>query len=418
MSLKPFALCLLLATEALAAAPKAKAASKPAPPPATEPAPPPVVIQEATGEAAVVNGNEDKAFTDAKDAALRGAVEQVAGVRVSAETLTANSQLLRDEVFTHSAGYVRRYDVLERKVEGGVAKVSVRAEVGTEKLDQDLQAVQALIRRLGRPKLVILTQEQTVDPKGLVTHGNLLATVLTDAFKQDQWTILDPHFAAGKVRLQPGVALSATEAKEIGDLTQADYILYGTVVFRQQPPPRSGSSPYVDEQGRELLFLVSGEYDLAVFATDNGSQLAKVAGSFASGPRDLGDARKALISYERTAFDISRQRGQRIVAEVRAPVVEYVRSAIQNGNRVRMTVLGLKDYAAVQAFHKVLADSLTGLRGAPGTPRFEKGQARFDLTFLGATDELAGQLGDKTFQKRKVQVTGVTENTVELTVAP
>ncbi|RKH47680.1 hypothetical protein [Corallococcus sicarius] len=405
MPLKLSALCVFLATTALAAAPK----------PAL---PPGVVVKEASGEAAIVGGNVDKAFNEAKAAALREAVEQVAGVMVSADTLTANSQLISDRVFTNSAGYVRRYDVLGREVLADVAKVTVRAEVGTEQLDKDLQAVQALIRRLGSPKLVILTQEQTVDPKGVVTNGGLFATVLTEAFKQDQWTIIDPHFAAGKVRLLPGVALSATEAKEIGDLSRADYILYGTVVFRQQPPTVNGIIPEVDAQGRQLVFSVSGEYDLAVFATDNGSQLAKVAGKFASGPDDLGGPSKAVISYDRTAYEIARRRGQRIVTEVRAPVIEYVRASQQDGNRVSMTVLGLKDYAAVQAFRKVLAESLTGLKGEPGKATFGKEATRFDLTFLGGTDELAGQLGGKTFQKRKVLVTGVTANTVELTVAP
>ena len=114
MSLKLTAVSLLLASVTFAAAP----------PPAT-------VVKEVTGEAAIVDGNRDKAFAEAKSAALRDAVEQVAGVLVSADTLTANSQLISDRILMHSAGYVRTHEVLERKEEGGVAKVKVRAEVGT-----------------------------------------------------------------------------------------------------------------------------------------------------------------------------------------------------------------------------------------------------------------------------------------------
>jgi len=97
MSLKLTAVSLLLASVTFAAAP----------PPAT-------VVKEVTGEAAIVDGNRDKAFAEAKSAALRDAVEQVAGVLVSADTLTANSQLISDRILMHSAGYVRTHEVLER----------------------------------------------------------------------------------------------------------------------------------------------------------------------------------------------------------------------------------------------------------------------------------------------------------------
>jgi hypothetical protein len=107
------------------------------------------IIKEATGEAAIMEGNRDKALQDATNAALREAVEQVAGVMVSSDTLTANSQLISDRILTNSAGYVRKYEILEKKEDRGVMKVTVRAEVGTAELDKDLQAVQALIRRSG-----------------------------------------------------------------------------------------------------------------------------------------------------------------------------------------------------------------------------------------------------------------------------
>ena len=65
---------------------------------------PAFVTQEATGEAAIVAGNKDKARRDARNNALREAVERVAGVMISADTLSANSQLVSDRVFANSAG--------------------------------------------------------------------------------------------------------------------------------------------------------------------------------------------------------------------------------------------------------------------------------------------------------------------------
>jgi hypothetical protein len=309
---------------------------------------------------------------------------------------------------------VRKYDVLEKKEEGGVMRVTVRAEVGTAKLDADLQAVKALVAALGNRKLVILLQEQTLDPRSAILTTGTMATVLSEHFARDGWTLIDPHFAAGKLRLQPGVTLTQAEAKEIGNLSSADYILYGTVVYRQHAPRQRGPGtgvPEMDEKGNQLVFPVSGEYDLAVFATDSGSQLAKVAGKFVSPA--VG---RTMISYEQTAHEIARHQGGRIIQEVRAPVIEYLRNAQQNGNRVVMTVLGLQDYGAVQAFKKVLAESVTGMREVrPG--EFGAGKARFDVVFVGSTDELAEAVSGKAHKGRKISVTGVSGNTIELTLA-
>jgi hypothetical protein len=233
-----------------------------------------------------------------------------------------------------------------------------------------------------------------------------MASVLTDAFKKDGWTIIDPHFAAGKVKLGSGVG--PAEAKEIGELSKADYILYGNVNYKEQPNDGMIKGAPV--------YLISGEYHLALFATDSGSQLTDITGKFNSGTEDLGKQGTPLVSYQRTAFDITRHRGADVVTEVRGKVVAYLQSSQQNGNRVVMTVAGLSEYSAVQGFKRVLADSITGVRQVnPGS--FGNGKAQFDITFVGSTDDLAERIGGKKFKGKTISVTGVTGNTVEVTLA-
>ena len=372
---------------------------------------PETVTKETTGEAAIVDGNRPKAEKEARDKALREAVEQVAGVMVSSDTLTANSQLVSDRIFANSAGYIKKYEVLSRREQAGVIKVTVRAQVGTADLDRDLESVRGLIKRMGNRKLVIILQEQTIDPKGIVGSSGVLTTVLTDAFKQDGWTLLDPHFAQGKLKLSGGVSLGQVEAKEIGDLAKTDYILYGNVNFRNQ----SAEGVFGGGGKSQSFFPVTGEYELGVFATDSGSQLTKLAGKFVTSNKDLGSGGTASLSYERTAFDISRNRGKEIVGEVRKAVVEYLRNAEQNGNRLVIQVLGMTDYASVQQFKKVVADTVTGMRDVkPGS--LSNGRAQFDVLFIGTTDDLAERLGGKLFKGKKITVTGVAGNTLEVTM--
>ncbi|NMO13856.1 hypothetical protein HPC49_05195 [Pyxidicoccus fallax] len=406
-SLKLTAVSLLLASVAFAAAP----------PPAT-------VVKEVTGEAAIVDDNRDKAFADAKAAALREAVEQVAGVLVSSDTLTANSQLIHDRILTHSAGYVRTHEVLERKEEGGVAKVRVRAEVGTAQLDKDLQAVRALIGRLGNSRLLIVLQEQAITPDKVITSSSVLTQVLTEAFRNDGWRIIDPSFAAGKLEVAPGVSFITPNAKVIQELKVADYIVTGTVTFRHEKSSRDGDALSAHLKD---LYLVSGTWELAVFATDSGTQIARVADAFDSGPESRG-SNYPNISYERTSFEIARHRGKKILGDVRKAVIDHLSQAEQNGTQVVMKVHGLRDYNAVKTFKTVLTRALTGVSEVK-QGHFAKEEIQFDLRYQGSTETLAETLGEKAFQKKlaeafggkappKASVTGVTSNTVELTLAP
>ncbi|MFZ5467989.1 MAG: flagellar assembly protein T N-terminal domain-containing protein [Myxococcota bacterium] len=382
---------------------------------------PEYITKESIGEAAIVDGNEERAEREAKERALRNAVEEVAGVLVSADTLTQNSQLLSDRIFAHSAGYVRKYDVVSKKKDKGVVLVTVKAEVGTAQLDKDLQAVQALIKRLGQRKLVLLLQEQTIHstPKGesQIISTSVAATVLTELFKKDGWTVIDPSFAAGKLKVASGVSMTGADAKEIGDLTKAEYILYGNVVLRNQEPGPHGFEG-AQRSGAQILFPVTGEYDLTVFATDSGSQLAKVSGALKVEIKGSdGQLRKTVagISYERTAFNLVNLNRDEISNKVRAAVVEYLRAQEQNGNRVVMHVTGLADFKAVQDFKKAIA-ALSNVRDVkPGT--FGKGKAEFDISYAGRTEDLADVLSTARFKKKKLQVTGVSANTVEVQVA-
>ncbi len=372
-----------------------------------------VDVREVTAEEAIVNGNKDKAREVAVKKALREAVEQVAGVLVSSDTLTANSTLVSDRIYSRSEGYVKSWKVLSEKDEGGVLTVTVRAEVGTKDLDKDLQAVKALVARLGNRKLVILIQEQTLQTNGNVSTSGVLATVLTDGLKADGWTIIDPSFANGEVTIASAVGTGQiTEAaiKRIRDISKADYILYGKAGFHNQ----EGSGLFGGT--KDTFFLVTGEYELSVFATDSGTQITTVAGKLNFDPVK-GDYKKVspVISYERSAMDLTKLRGPEILGQVRKSIVDHLSSAEQNGDRYVMTVLGLSTYSAVQGFKKLLAGE-TGVREVrPG--KFGNGKAEFDVVFVGTSDELAEKIGSARYAGKTVNVTGVSGNTIEITLA-
>jgi hypothetical protein len=364
-----------------------------------------VVTKEGTGEAAIVNKDEQKAFAEAQQNALRAAVEQAAGVKIDADTVVVNNQLVRDQVFANTSGYVKKFEVLSKKSDKGVVTVTVKADVITDNLDKDIEAARALVRRMGRPSIVIVLQEQTI-PLGekVVTSTEVMATTLTDAFKADGWEIKDPQAINKKLSLGAAATLGPTEAKEIGDLTKASFVLYGRAALRHQDP----GSMLKDSQ----IYPVTGEYDLALAATDSEVQVTKVAGKLAMNIKELTG--ESLLSYERSAFVLVKARTAQIVGPVRAAVLEHFRNVQVNGLKIALSVSGL-DYRAARDFKKSI-EAIKGIREA-SDDGFDKGTAKYRVVYLGSAQEFADQVSEATFKKRKLNIESVSGNTVAVSVA-
>ena len=368
---------------------------------------PGIVSKDATGQAAVTKeGGEQKAYDDALKQALRSAVEQAAGVLITADTVTLNSQLVKDQVYARASGYVKKFDVVSKKVEKGVMTVVVKADVGTADLDKDLEAVKGLISRLGRSKLIIVTQEQAIDDKGGVSKGEVLATALTEGFKKDGWQILDEKGGTDGLKLAGSVGQGSLAVKDILKVTDADYVVYGTMNFRYHVMDFAG----VDAKGNPTAFPVTAEYDLAMYDVHTRDQLAKVAGKFVTDP-SKGDV-KMLISYARTSADICKIEAPRIISELRAPVIEYLRNKDINGNDVTLTVNGLPDLDAVDDFSKSV-QTLSNVKHVKTNGDFENGKMQYTVTFSGN----AMDFGKSKFKTKALKVTAVKNNIVEVAIA-
>lgn len=370
----------------------------------------PVVLREGLGEAAVGERGELAAFEEAKERALRDAIEQAAGVRLVSDSLVVNSELVRDQVFAASSGYVKRSEVLDRSLDKGVARVRVRAEIIVDQLEQDIAASRDLVRRAGRPSLVILIQEQTASGDGKTTfNSDTVSTVLSEAFKADGYEVKDPAFAQGRVRL--GAVIGPAEAKELGDLTKARYILYGAAAFRQQPLDGEGQHAGVLE--RSPMFLVTGEYELSLFSTDDGTLITKVSEPLRF-DKVAHATQHALVSYEYTSMALVKQRREAIVAGVRRGILEHLRDRLVNGQALQLTVSGIDSFGAAKEFQR----AVEAVQGAKDVRQdmYGSGRAAYRLFYTGSPQALAERLEAATFKRRKLNVVSVSGSALELQV--
>jgi hypothetical protein len=200
------------------------------------------------------------------------------------------------------------------------------------------------------------------------------------------------------------VALGATEAKEIGTLSKADYILYGTVAFRDVPP----DGVLVQQGQPRSAFPLTGDYDLGVFETSAGAQLAKVSGKLRSEMKDV-----SVNSREESAYNLVKGHEGEITGQVRKAVIESLRASEQNGARIVVQVQNAGDFSTLQSFRQQLVVWSAGVRDV-GSPSLTGGTGKLEVTYLGTAERLAEQIDGKTLGKKKVSVTGVSSNALEV----
>ena len=111
-----------------------------------------------TGVATIYDENIGSARTQALKNAQREAVEQGVGAYVDATTLTQNFEVIRDEIFSASQGFIREFQVLrEGRSSGGSAyEVVIRADVQDSRIVDTLTALRVLHQKMGNKRVMIV----------------------------------------------------------------------------------------------------------------------------------------------------------------------------------------------------------------------------------------------------------------------
>jgi hypothetical protein len=119
--------------------------------------------------------SRDKAIEDA----LCNAIEQATGSLIENQTLVENYQLLSDKIFSQSRGYVRSYEVISEKLDPGLFRVTLRASVTSGDLENDLRALNLLMRQLRKPRIMVLFKDTEA---GRVAIGRMAEDAISRVF--------------------------------------------------------------------------------------------------------------------------------------------------------------------------------------------------------------------------------------------
>jgi hypothetical protein len=372
-----------------------------------------VQVQEATGQAAILNGDKPAAREKAIADALRQAVQMAVGTIVTSTTEVADFQTKMDQVLTHSTGFVRKYDIVKEVPDGDAIAITIRAQIGMGELNDDLAAKGLLMQRKNMPRTMLLIAEQSIgmaapmaawmksnpaagDSPIVSTDLRIAETVMLDELRKGGFgQLIDPEVAASKTATVGNITTSITaqQARQLKKLTGAEVIILGQVVAT------SRGAADIDPSWRACVSNMSAR----AINTDNGDILA------------TSDTTQSFMQIDDVTCgkETIKRAAKAITKDLSAKIYERWSKDVSGGNQVHLTVSGADSMSTASSFKKSLTEFVRGVKGV-NQRSFDDGVLELDITLVGSTEEFATEVETKKLGKFSVKVKGYTANTVTL----
>ncbi len=342
----------------------------------------------------------DKAIEDAQ----RKAVEQAMGTMISSESVTKNFQLISDRILSLSSGYIEKYRVISEKEIDGEVEVDIAAIVGVSKLNDSVQAIKNLIRRMDRPKIMVLIAEQSIREEGQQlseksrgdvvlssTSLGVVENVLIEFFRAKGFDFVDRQALAGQIEIADPLTLvkDKERIKKIANLTDAQVVIFGQAQARTTG---------------EVQGIYSGQANISLRAlkTDTGEIIAATNAHAAVPFVDPSTANTKALS----------EAAKKISQKLMDQILSQWQSESSGLRSISLVIKGVK-YADVKKLRSWLTKYVRGVKSVH--QRYVKeGMAELDLDIQGSAQSLADELSEKKFQKKTIEVLDLLPNKVSI----
>jgi hypothetical protein len=158
-------------------------------------------------------GRELIARDKALDEAKREAIEKAVGTAVESRTMVENFQVSRDEIFSHSSGYLKNIEILdEKKSDLGTYTVNIRAEVEIPALVADLDRFKKILGWQKNPRIQVGLEPSVA--AGHVATARKAADRLSGKLKSDGFRVYKAGAAdLSRMGLKVGLGLDISTSE-------------------------------------------------------------------------------------------------------------------------------------------------------------------------------------------------------------
>jgi hypothetical protein len=363
------------------------------------PAAPAVVKVQAKGDGSYYEGDLARSKAEALEAAFRDAVEQASGVFVTSESETREFDLVKDEVLSHSQGFVRKYTIVREGRDAELYTIVIDAEVEKAAFIKDMDAaLEVLYQRVGKPRVMAVIREVN-NPTG--EAGNIGAEALGVTEKEIRQVLLKQGFKFIDARTAGGQSILAqvvggdqllrNQAVDLARSADAEILILGNAQTTHKGKIQS-------------FHTVQANLSLDVVRLDNGQVMASES---TSAPGIHVDAVTAGINgLKKAANDITPKMMEQ---------VSYLWVKERNeGGRYEIVVTNIS-FGDLQAFKRALGNQVRGVKQVTQRSYSER-VALIEVQSKDRLEALAEQIYNTKFEKFKVEIEDIKSNRMTVSV--
>jgi len=145
----------------------------------------------------------------ARQNAVRNAVEQVVGVYITSDTMVNNSKLIKDEILSHSAGYVNETKIISsEKTDDGLFLIKIKAIVVSSILVDRLKNLGLISVKIDNSRLVEHINSKLDNDRSKIEEkasANALIDAFIDSFPDNVYQINAGELEIGAVNSQSNI---------------------------------------------------------------------------------------------------------------------------------------------------------------------------------------------------------------------
>jgi len=335
-----------------------------------------------------IGSDRDSAIRDAQ----RQAVESVVGIYLNSETITTNSMLLKDEIYTKTSGYIRSYKILSEGTESGVYKVTINASVTSGKIENDLAAIGLLIQQKGNPRfMVIITETSEVQSRYPISEMAII-----DYLLEKEFTVVDQK-AVEEVRKSDELKSifngDLAVASKLGSNYAADVLIIGTANSRydQYDQPGSGYHRAKARVNIRAIRIDTGELIANAFQKING----------------IDEIRRD--AHIRALENAGKKASYKLVKKI---LKRWKSETYNSGSTVQIVVSNIYDFALLSKLEQSIRSRISGVTNVTRR-NYNQSNANIDVNFRGTAYSLSNLMVEAGLGINFI-VTGTSQNRIKI----
>jgi hypothetical protein len=305
---------------------------------------------------------------------------------VSSTSEVENFQLKMDRILSESKGFVNTYKIISENRKQDQFEVVIEADVGRDRLKDRLEAINLIMARKSKPRLMLLFTEQA--QKDSIAEAAMSRYFMGKGFKLIDAQLLRRE-RAGNL---PGDPKSMSK---LAGSYGAEIVLLGGVEAATTSFNVGGIEMHSNKVTVSLK-VINGDTGEVITTDSKGG----------SAPGMKGDIKK-----------ITEEAAEKLARQMMEEVLEKWSAELVNSVTVKLFVSGLDSYEDLQLFKDLLSTEVKGFKELHQRG-YQRGQAELDLEMRGNSQSLADDLTAMTVNKRRVKILGITANRVEAGFLP